>query len=126
MKFQPEKTDATLITAYDAGGIHIGLERIEQSLVLGSHGERFDWQVANLEELTAEHFEQLGASKPELIIFGSGAKLRFVHPKLLAGLMQARIGVETMDTPAACRTYNILAGEGRHVVGAFLIESVTS
>jgi len=37
--------------------------------------------------------------------------------------MNQRIGVETMDTPAACRTYNILAGEGRHVVGAFLIET---
>jgi uncharacterized protein len=123
MKFQPEKTDATLITAYDAGGIHIGVERIEKSLVLGSHGERFDWIAARFEDLTAEHFERLGESKPELIIFGSGAKLRFVHPKLLSSLMQARIGVETMDTPAACRTYNILAGEGRHVVGAFLIEA---
>lgn len=123
MKFQPEKTDATLITAYDTGGIHIGAERVEKSIVLGSHGERFDWQVASFESLTTEHFESLGISKPELIVFGSGAKLRFVHPKLLSGLMQARIGVETMDTPAACRTYNILAGEGRHVVGAFLIEA---
>lgn len=122
MKFQPEKTDATLITAYDAGGIHIGAERIEKSLVLGSHGERFDWLAASFEDLTAEHFERLGASKPELIIFGSGKKLRFVHPKLIATLMKARIGVETMDTPAACRTYNILTGEDRHVVGAFLIE----
>jgi uncharacterized protein len=123
MKFQPEKTDATLITAYDAGGFHIGAERIEKSLVLGSHGERFDWQATSFEDLTAEHFERLGESKPELIIFGSGTKIRFPHPKLVAALMQARIGVETMDTPAACRTYNILAGEGRHVVGAFLIEN---
>lgn len=122
MKFQPEKSNATLITAYDGTGIHIGAERIEKSLVLGSHGERFDWLVTCLEDLTAEHFSKLGETKPELIVFGSGAKLRFVHPKLLAGLMQARIGVETMDTAAACRTYNILAGEGRHVVGAFLIE----
>jgi uncharacterized protein len=123
MKFQPEKTDASLITAYDGTSIHIGAERIEKSVVLGSHGERFDWQAVSFEDLTAEHFERLGESKPELVIFGSGAKLRFVHPKLLAGLMQARIGIETMDTPAACRTYNILAGEGRHVVGAFLITS---
>jgi uncharacterized protein len=122
MKFQPEKTDASLITAYDGSSIHIGTERIEKSVVLGSHGERFDWNAAQFEDLTAEHFERLGESKPELIIFGSGAKIRFPHPKLIAALMQARIGVETMDTPAACRTYNILAGEGRHVVGAFLIE----
>ena len=121
MKFQPEKTNATLITAIDSSGFYIGAERITQSLVLGSHGERFDWQVTRFEDLTAEHFTRLGESKPELIIFGSGAKIQFPHPKLIAALMQARIGVETMDTAAACRTYNILAGEDRHVVGAFLL-----
>ncbi|MDI9334775.1 MAG: Mth938-like domain-containing protein [Cytophagales bacterium] len=123
MKFQPEKSDATRITAYEASGIYIGTERIDKSLVLGSHGERFDWQADNFESLTEAHFERLGASKPELIIFGSGTKIKFPHPTLIKALMHARIGVETMDTAAACRTYNILAGEGRHVVGAFLIES---
>jgi uncharacterized protein len=122
MKFQPDKTDASLISAYDALGIQIGQERIEHSVVLGSSGERFDWQAKCFEDLTAEHFTRLGETQPELVIFGSGSKIRFPHPKLTATLMQARIGVETMDTPAACRTYNILAGEGRHVVGAFLIE----
>lgn len=126
MKFQPDKTDASLISAYDASGIHIGHERIETSVVLGSNGERFDWQARRFEDLTPDHFSRLGETKPELVIFGSGNKIRFPHPKLIAALMQARIGVETMDTPAACRTYNILAGEGRHVVGAFLIEGLTS
>ena len=123
MKFQPEKSNATLITAYDETGIHIGHECIAKSLVLGSHGERFDWHVTCFEDLSPQHFAALGETKPELIIFGSGAKIKFPHPRLIAMLMQARIGVETMDTPAACRTYNILAGEGRHVVGAFLLES---
>jgi uncharacterized protein len=125
MKFQPEKSNATLITAVDASGIQIGLERIEKNLVLGSHGERFEWDAKRFEELTPEHFAVLGDTKPELIIFGSGAKIKFPHPKLIANLMNQRIGVETMDTPAACRTYNILAGEGRHVVGAFLIETTS-
>ncbi len=121
MKFQPEKTDATLITAIDANSIRIGSECVERSVVLDSRGERLDWNASHFDALSAHHFERLAASKPELVIFGSGAKLRFPHPKLLAALMAARIGVETMDTPAACRTYNILAAEGRHVVGAFLI-----
>lgn len=60
--------------------------------------------------------------QPELIIFGSGGRLRFPPPAFLATLMKLRIGVETMDTLAACRTYNILAGEGRHVLAALLIE----
>jgi uncharacterized protein len=56
------------------------------------------------------------------VIFGSGSKIRFVEPSLLQDLIQLRIGFETMDTPAACRTYNILMGEGRLVLGAFLME----
>jgi uncharacterized protein len=123
MKIQPDKTDASLITAYDGRSIHIGPEHFEHSLVVGSHGEREIWPVSQFEALSAAHFEQLIVSKPELVIFGSGARLRFMHPKFTQALMQARIGLETMDTPAACRTYNILAGEGRHVVAALLIET---
>ena len=63
------------------------------------------------------------AEPPELVVFGSGARLRFAPPALLRGLMARRIGVETMDTAAACRTYNILAGEGRRVVAALLLET---
>ena len=58
-----------------------------------------------------------------MVIFGSGAKLRFVSPALLRGLIERGIGVETMDTAAACRTYNILAQEGRRVVAALLLET---
>ncbi len=121
MKFQPDKTDSVLITAYDASSIRIGGDTITQSFVLGSRGARFAWDAARFEDLTPEHFARLAQSQPELVIFGSGSTLQFPHPRLLAALMRARIGVETMDTPAACRTYNILAAEGRHVVGAFLI-----
>ena len=63
------------------------------------------------------------AEPPELVVFGSGTRLRFAPPALLRGLMARRIGVETMDTAAACRTYNILAGEGRRVVAALLLET---
>ena len=59
---------------------------------------------------------------PELVIFGSGARLRFPAPGLLRDLIERRIGVETMDTAAACRTYNVLASEGRSVVAALLLD----
>jgi uncharacterized protein len=55
-------------------------------------------------------------------IFGSGLRLRFPQAAWLQGLIERRIGIETMDTQAACRTYNILAGEGRNVAAALLIE----
>ncbi len=60
-----------------------------------------------------------------MLIFGSGARLRFAHPRLLAGLMAAGIGVETMDNAAACRTYNVLLSEGRDVVAVLLFDDTS-
>jgi uncharacterized protein len=61
-----------------------------------------------------------------MVIFGSGQRIRFPQAALLRPLIEQGIGVETMDTPAACRTYNILAGEGRHVIVALLLESISA
>jgi uncharacterized protein len=74
-----------------------------------------------IDELTGAHFDELATLQPELVVFGSGPRLRFVSPALLRGLYQARIGIETMDTAAACRTYNVLVGEGRRVLAALLV-----
>ena len=127
MKLQPDRLDVQSILGYGPGWIGIGnqgvAEKIEHSIVLGSRGEKFDWLCSRFEDLTAEHFERLAETKPELVIFGSGSRLRFPPPAFLRSLMAARIGLETMDTLAACRTYNILAGEGRNVVTALLIET---
>ena len=98
-------------------------EKIDHSIVIGSRGEKFAWQCARFEDLTEEHFTRLAASQPELVIFGSGSRLRFAPPAFTRALMEKRIGLETMDTLAACRTYNVLAGEGRQVIAALLIEA---
>jgi uncharacterized protein len=122
MKLQPDKSDAQTLTAHGPGWVAVNNERIEDSLVVGSRGERFAWDCSRFEELGAEHFAQLASLGAELVIFGSGARIRFPQPAWIQPLMARRTGVETMDTGAACRTYNILAGEGRHVVAALLIE----
>lgn len=126
MKLQPDRLDVQSILGYGPGWVGLGhngvAEKIEHSIVIGSRGEKFDWNCASFDELTAEHFALLAASRPELVIFGSGTRLRFPPPAYLRALMDKRIGLETMDTLAACRTYNILAGEGRQVIAALLIE----
>jgi uncharacterized protein len=132
MKLQPDKTDTQIIHAYGLGWVSVGsivggvptLEKITHSIVIGSRGERLTLPGVGFDQLSAELFDTFAQFKPELIIFGSGGKLRFPSPALQRALMAARIGLETMDTLAACRTYNILAGEGRHVLGVFLIEPV--
>jgi len=123
MKLQPDKPDVQTLTAHGPGWVAINNERVEQSVVLGSRGERFVWNCARFEELGPEHFAQLAEIGAETVIFGSGARIRFPQPAWLRPLIDRRIGLETMDTAAACRTYNILAGEGRHVLAALLVEA---
>ena len=124
MKFHADKPESHTITAHGPGWVAIDGERHTQSLLLSSFGQLLPWECADFDALTAAHFSRLieiDPTPPELVVFGSGTRLRFPHPALTQALIQARIGIETMDTPAACRTYNILAGEGRRVVVALLI-----
>jgi len=123
MKLQPDRFDTLFINAYGEDWFSVSGQKKHHSLVISSQGRCLDWGCTNLAELSAAHFELLAEDMPEVVIFGSGRRLRFVSPALLRGLIERGIGVETMDTAAACRTYNILAQEGRRVVGALLLEA---
>jgi uncharacterized protein len=122
MKIQPDKFDVQSISGYGADWVSIAAEKITTSVVIGSRGQRMDWNCHAFDDLSASHFETLSALAPEIVIFGSGSRIRFPKPQWLTPLYEKRIGLETMDVQAACRTYNILAGEGRDVVLALLIE----
>ncbi len=122
MKLHPDQSNVQTITGYGAGWIAVDGERIETSVIIGSGGERLDWGCKRFEDLDASHFTRLAELDTELVIFGSGERIRFPKPAWLQSLMQRRLGIETMDTHAACRTYNILSGEGRKVVVALLLE----
>lgn len=123
MKFHPDSISAQSISGYGPGWIGIGKEKITTSVVISSDGERFDWGCNRFEALTPQHFAQLAAMNAELVIFGSGSRIRFPQPVWIKSLVEQQTGIETMDTQAACRTYNILASEGRRVVVALLLES---
>jgi len=123
MKLQPEKPTVQTINGYGPGWIAVDAEKFSTSLVLGSRGERQVWDCRRYEDLQPAHFATLAELRPELVLFGSGTRLRFPRPEWLQTLVALGIGLESMDTAAACRTYNILAGEGRHVVAALLLET---
>ena len=120
MKLQPDQSDAQTISGYGPGWVAVGPEKITHNVVLGARGERFAW-AGSFDELGPEHFAQLAELKVEVVIFGSGGRIRFPRPAWVAALAARRIGIETMDTAAACRTYNILAQEGRDVAVALLL-----
>jgi uncharacterized protein len=123
MKLHPDRIDApNLITAYTQDAVVVGDRSWTASLVLPWQGEARAWPVATFEALERGHFDPLAELAPDILLFGSGARLRFPRPEWLASLMAARIGIETMDVAAACRTYNLLVAEGRKVVAALLIE----
>ena len=126
MKLHADKLDFQSVTAYGEGWIAINGQRHTHSLVLASSGQPQAWNCARFEDLSPSHFEQLltlTPEPPELVVFGSGARLRFVKPALLGSLMERRVGMETMDTAAACRTFNVLAAEGRRVMAALLVHA---
>jgi uncharacterized protein len=114
---------ANTVSAIGQHSIDINGVAYAASVVVAPEGPVQEWPVIAVEELTEAHFEQLSHSKPELVVLGTGAKQQFVHPRLTAALAAKRIGLETMDTPAACRTYNVLMAEGRKVIGAFILQT---
>ncbi len=124
MKLQPDKSNSLTINAYGPGWIEVNGEKFTHSLIVsslkGAVPEK--WAVSQFGELKTEDFSTLANSGAELILFGSGQRLRFPQPSWLAPLIARGIGLETMDTAAACRTYNILASEGRKVVVVLLLE----
>ncbi|HWP20902.1 MAG TPA: Mth938-like domain-containing protein [Burkholderiaceae bacterium] len=123
MKLQPDRLEGTnMISGYDRESISVNGQPRASSVLVPAQGDVRDWECRKLEDLRAEHFERVAELAPEVVIFGSGARLRFPPPSLLRPLIERGIGVETMDTPAACRTYNILVSEGRSVVAALLVE----
>jgi len=121
MKFQPDAVTGPTITGYGPGWVAVNGQQHNGHLIVNSRSGSTPWNCTSYETLSAVDFEVLLDLDPELVLFGSGERLRFPKPEWLGALYAKRIGVETMDTQAACRTYNFLAGEGRHVLAALLV-----
>ncbi len=108
------------VTAYEPGRISINREVYETSLILTPWQLDTGWPPATVAELEARHLEPLTALEPELVLLGTGERLVFPDRSLLVALIGAGIGVEVMDTAAACRTFNVVMAEDRRVVAALL------
>lgn len=110
-----------LITGHGPGWVEVNETRHTQSLIVLPALLATDWQVPDFEALAEAHFEYLAGLAPEVVLLGTGLRHRFVHPRLSRALTEAGIGLECMDTAAACRTFNILMSEGRHVAAALIL-----
>ncbi|HEX4332743.1 MAG TPA: Mth938-like domain-containing protein [Usitatibacter sp.] len=122
MKISRDSPDGrNAFTGYGDGWVEVNGQRHASSLVVSADRLDASWPAPSLESLTAAHFEAIARMAPEIVLLGTGRTFRFPDPQVLAPLHAARIGIEVMDTQAACRTYDILLGEGRNVVAALIL-----
>lgn len=123
MKFHLTQSSSNQFTGYGPGYVQVNQERYETGLIVQADRVVSPWASGGFAALAANDFAQLLELKPAIVILGTGTTQRFPHPRLIAPLAAARIGLEVMDTPAACRTFNILVGEDRNVLAAILLEA---
>jgi len=127
LKIEREQAEGrNTFTGYGEGYVEVNRTRYGESLVVSGDRLVTAWPAASVEGLTADHMAAIVELKPEIVLLGTGSTFKFPDAALLAPLYKAGIGVEVMDTPAACRTYNILLGEGRNVVAALIVEMPSS
>lgn len=122
MKFHLASAAGNIVTGVGPGWLRVNAATYRQSLLLAPDAIITPWAMAGFGGLAESDFAPLLDLKPAVVVFGSGATLRFPHPRLMRVLSDQRIGVETMDTAAACRTYNVLAAEGRRVAAALIVD----
>ena len=123
MKLQLERSDGlNTFTAYGEGYVSVNGVRHHRNLAVLPDRLLPDWTQATFATLRVADFELLASLDAEIVLLGTGRQLQFPSPELLRPLVRAQKGLEVMDVPAACRTYNILIGEGRKVaVGLLLV-----
>jgi len=120
MRFSQDSSDGNLIQAYRQGEIIINERKINCSVIITAD-EIIEWGLQRFDAITAEHIDQLADYQPEIVIMGTGERQQFPAPHITAGLLSQGIGVEIMNTDAACRTFNVLLSEDRRVVAAIIL-----
>ena len=114
--------DALLIRGCGDGRVTIGDATYHRSLLIGAGRIVDDWGPSTASDLAEEDFTRMLEFEPELVLLGTGRRMQFPPASIIRPLLDRPIGLEVMDTSAACRTYNVLAAEGRNVLAALIIE----
>lgn len=121
MKFaQDIHNEGYVVTSYDSSSISINGKTFSTSLIVTATQLQENWDIATVESLQHSHIDQLLSFNPELIIIGTGNSLVFPDMEVYAAIINHGIGIDFMDTAAACRTYNILMSESRNVVAGLI------
>jgi uncharacterized protein len=109
------------VRAFGPGQLRIGDRTHTTSVIVTATALIAPWRPASAQDLSPHDLEPLLGLAPEVVLLGTGARQQFPPVALLRILHQQRIGIEVMDTSAACRTYNVLVTEGRNVAAALIV-----
>lgn len=118
MQINREVTDSLTIHSYEPGRIQIGERRLSEHLIVSRRQIIAPWQIAAPEDVTATALAPALSLEPEILLIGTGRRFAMADVALIGELARRGVGVEFMDTAAACRTFNVLAHESRAVVAA--------
>lgn len=110
-------------TAYGAAYVAVNGVSHHRSLIVSPTHLDDAWPVTSVADLSADALARIPAENGTIVLLGTGSRQRFPAPQLLRPLLSAGVAIEVMDNFAACRTYNILAAEGRQVVAALIVEA---
>lgn len=121
MKLSQEVGGGYRIRSYEPGRLRINEQTLQQSVVVAPDQLIADWAPQTLSELREEHLQAVLDMQPEVVLLGTGSTQRFPDRAILQRLLTAGVGIEVMETGAACRTYNVLMAEERRVVAALLL-----
>ncbi|MEP6657698.1 MAG: Mth938-like domain-containing protein [Betaproteobacteria bacterium] len=122
MKFHLNAADGNVFTGYGDDYVRLGVVVYRENVVVTPSQIVTGWCPGGFDALTDDQLTAVAALRPEIVLLGTGVRQRFPSPRLSRVLAEARIGLDVMDTPAACRTFNILAAEGRKVAVAILLD----
>jgi uncharacterized protein len=109
-----------LFSGYGTGYVAINGQRYERSLIV-LPDRILEWDIERFDQLAPPVFQYLAGLSIDVLVLGTGDALRFPSHACVQSLTRAGIGIEVMDTPAACRTYNVLLAEDRRVAAAVLV-----
>jgi uncharacterized protein len=110
-----------VVRGYEPGQLRVGERTHTSSVILTATAVIEAWRPTSVQDLTAADLEPVLGLAPEVVLLGTGAHQQFPDSRILRILYEQRIGVEIMDTSAACRTFNVLVGEGRAVAAALIV-----